>query len=500
MQWHVHLGCIAILVLYTAGCLTRLTSILAAVITISYAHRAPLANFGLDQVNSFLVVYLALAPCGKTWSIDRLWERWRIARLAVRCGRAPVYVAAAPVASARVVTRLLQIQVCVVYLFAGLGKLKGEAWWDGNAIWMAIANQEYQSADLTWLCHFPWLINLLTHFTVAWELTFVALVWRPRLRPVVLAAGILMHLGIGAFLGMWTFGLAMILSYLSFAPPEACAAIESAVAKRFLSGARVVTCGPGWIGRQWGAIRCALSFNTDLELRIEGPRSAPERTPPQPAWTPLAWCEAVLQKPSNEWPLASNPAAGGERRLLVICGNGTQRLNIQRHFDDRGWVCRGAPDLPQALTLLSLSAADVVLAVTATRDETTLFESFETLCRTFESRSPGTVLLTTPRLSEALTTRPTMRRRVALAPCSLGELRIEVESASPGGTPFSAVAAPANLPAPRKSKPSAAGAGSVAPRPARKPASQTLAVAGTGNGRPATSGVRTAAVPVKESR
>jgi len=250
MQWPVHLGCIAILVLYTAGFLTRVTSILAAVITISYAHRAPLANFGLDQVNSFLVVYLALAPCGKTWSIDRLWERWRLARSAVRSGRAPVFVAAAPVASARVVTRLLQIQVCVVYLFASLGKLKGEAWWDGNAIWMAIANQEYQSADLTWLCHFPWLINLLTHFTVAWELTFAALVWRPRWRPLVLAAGILMHLGIGAFLGMWTFGLAMILSYLSFAPPEACAAIESAVAKRFLAGTRVITCGPGWIGRQ----------------------------------------------------------------------------------------------------------------------------------------------------------------------------------------------------------------------------------------------------------
>jgi hypothetical protein len=204
--------------------------------------------------------------------------------------------------------------------------------------------------------------------------------------------------------------------------------------------------------------------------------------------------------PSDEWPLASNVAAGGEQRLLVICGNGTQWLNIQRHFDDRGWICRGAPDVPQALTLLSLSAADVVLAVTATRDETLLFAAFEALCRKFESRSPGTVLLTTPRLAEALTARPTVRRRVALAPCRLGELRIEVESARRGGTQSSTVA-PANPSAPRKSKPSAVGAGGVPARPARKPASQTLpVVAGTANGRPATSGVRSAAMPVKESR
>ena len=207
LRWPVHLACLAVLALYTAGAGTAVTSKLAFVVVASYAHRAPMATFGLDQIETFLTLYLCLAPCGAAYSIDA-WLRRRRGR-----------PEPAPSPRNTLAARLIQVHLCVLYTSAGLAKLKGEAWWDGTAIWKAAANLEYQTADLTWLAAAEPVGHLLTHVTVAWELSFWALVWRPRLRPYVLLIGTGMHLGIGAFLGMWTFGLVMTFAYLTFVPP-----------------------------------------------------------------------------------------------------------------------------------------------------------------------------------------------------------------------------------------------------------------------------------------
>jgi membrane protein implicated in regulation of membrane protease activity len=44
-------------------------------------------------------------------------------------------------------------------------------------------------------------------------------VWPRLIRPIVIAIGIGMHLGIGIFLGMWTFGLSMIIANIAFVSP-----------------------------------------------------------------------------------------------------------------------------------------------------------------------------------------------------------------------------------------------------------------------------------------
>ena len=203
-MWAFHYCCVAATAAFAAGLATPATGVLSFLAVTSYAQRVPAATFGLDQTLAFLGLYLAIAPCGRVFSLDALLFGPR------------------PGASARagLTTRLIQVHLCVIYTSAGLAKLKGTAWWDGSAVWKAASNLEYQSADLTWLAGVEPAANLLTHFTVAWELSFWALVWRPRLRPYVLAGGLGMHLGIGAFLGMWTFGLAMCFAYLAFVPPE----------------------------------------------------------------------------------------------------------------------------------------------------------------------------------------------------------------------------------------------------------------------------------------
>lgn len=194
---------ILVSLLFTAGAFTRVTSVLAFLITTSWSQRVPVANFGLDQIVGLLCLYLAIGPSEASLS----WDSYR---------RHKKGLSTQPLPSARLALRLLQVHLCIIYLWAGFAKLKGETWWTGEALWRVIANQEYQTADLTWMAKIPWLPYLLAHITIVWEVFFCALIWNRTLRPLMLFIGVCIHLGIGAFLGMWTFGLIMIVPYLSF--------------------------------------------------------------------------------------------------------------------------------------------------------------------------------------------------------------------------------------------------------------------------------------------
>ena len=122
--------------------------------------------------------------------------------------------------STNIAIRLIQLHMCIIYLFAGMSKLTGPAWWNGTAMWNAFGNLEYQSLDMTWLHSHPWLVNLMTHVTVFWELYYCALIWPRRLRPIMLALAVPLHLGIAVCLGMMTFGLVMLIGNLAFVSPE----------------------------------------------------------------------------------------------------------------------------------------------------------------------------------------------------------------------------------------------------------------------------------------
>src|SRR5204863_500033 len=92
--------------------------------------------------------------------------------------------------------------------------------WDGTAIWNAVANLEYQSIDMTWLANYPLAVNVMTHVTVAWEVSYCALIWPRLTRPLVLLLAIPLHLGIAFCLGMMTFGVAMLIANVAFVSPE----------------------------------------------------------------------------------------------------------------------------------------------------------------------------------------------------------------------------------------------------------------------------------------
>jgi len=209
--WPAYAVSMIILALFTIGLWTRVTSFLSLCVVISFANRVPAALFGLDQINVMLTLYLTIGPSGQALSLDR----W-LARRRLGSDLPPP----APSASANLALRLIQVHMCVIYFFAGVSKLQGPSWWNGEAMWRAFANLEYQSVDMTWLARYPWLINLMTHVTILWEVFFCVLIWKPLWRPIMLAGAVVLHIGIGAFLGMWTFALAMLIGCASFLPVE----------------------------------------------------------------------------------------------------------------------------------------------------------------------------------------------------------------------------------------------------------------------------------------
>lgn len=206
--WTFHGLALATFALLMLGLWTRFAAVVAFVFAVSYAHRTPGALFGLDQINSLLSLYLIVGPSGSRFSIDA-W-RARRARRAV----------ATPSITANMAIRLIQCHLCVIYAVAGLSKLQSAAWWNGSAVWGAIANQEYQTLDVTWLAHWPLIVSALTHATVVFEVSYCVLIWNRWTRPLVLFAATCLHLGIVFVLGMPTFGLAMLIANVAFVSPS----------------------------------------------------------------------------------------------------------------------------------------------------------------------------------------------------------------------------------------------------------------------------------------
>ena len=214
LLWVAHGLALLVFLLLTIGLFSRTAAVLAFLLTVSYMHRAAGALFGLDQINVMLTLYLVIGPCGGRFSVDA-WLRAKKREQGGQADPAPLESI-----SANIAIRLIQIHMCVIYFFAGARKMLGASWWDGSAMWLSIANSEYQTVDLTSMASMPVLLALMTHIIVLFELSYCVLIWNRLTRPVVLLTAVMMHLGIATCLGMATFGLAMLIGNLAFIAPQ----------------------------------------------------------------------------------------------------------------------------------------------------------------------------------------------------------------------------------------------------------------------------------------
>lgn len=182
---------------------------------ISYDHRNLAIPYGVDVVLACLLLILCVAPVGRAMSLDRV-RAVRTAKRENLDATLPPYTS--PWAGA--CTRLMQIQMAVIFLYSGLSK-RGDDWRDGDAMWLVFTTNEYYNrAIVDLLARQYWLVNVATYATILIEIAYPFLIWQRRTRPYLLAAAIFLHLQFAIFLGLFYFAFVMIMGHMSFVRPE----------------------------------------------------------------------------------------------------------------------------------------------------------------------------------------------------------------------------------------------------------------------------------------
>jgi len=187
---------------YAAGGLTKLTSILAYLVVVSIHHRVPFAVSGAMAILDSIGLIAVFLPLGRHYSIDAL--------MASRRGDPP-----GPIRIRSIAMLTLHVQLFAIYLFNVIHK-HGDTWMDGTAVHYALANTQFAWATGVFVArHAPtWLIAAMTYATLAAEGTIALAVispWRRRIcRRYAAVAIVALHVGFALLLNVGPFLLGLV--------------------------------------------------------------------------------------------------------------------------------------------------------------------------------------------------------------------------------------------------------------------------------------------------
>jgi hypothetical protein len=191
----------------TIGWHSRLAALVVFALIVSFQHRDPWVWNSGDVAVRIEALILTLSPCGAALSVDQarssgtFWSAQQRPQWAVR---------------------LLQVQMSLIYLASALSKINGATWPQGTAVSYALRLPDLVLLSPPhWVTNSALLMNAATWGSLVAELSLALLVWNRRLRPWVLAAGVVMHTIIMCTIAVGFFTLAMFVLYLAFIPPEA---------------------------------------------------------------------------------------------------------------------------------------------------------------------------------------------------------------------------------------------------------------------------------------
>ena len=186
----------------TLGFFPRTQAVCLFIWLLSLHHRNSLIWDGEDLLLRLVCFLLIFMPLGASWSLGPR---------AKPPGQAYLWQ-----------LRLLQIQLCFLYVSSVLSKLLGEAWRDGTAMYYAFHLDDFAGrADwLTGILEIVWILKLATWLTLAIEMLLVVGVWAPRMRLPTIVIGILFHLAIELALNLFLFQWLMILLISTHLRPQ----------------------------------------------------------------------------------------------------------------------------------------------------------------------------------------------------------------------------------------------------------------------------------------
>jgi hypothetical protein len=221
LMWIIQGIFLACMVCYLVGFCSRPMAVICWFAHLSYVTRGYTIWFGMDVFLLFIMFYLMFAPTGAALSVDRLLARYRALK---KTGKLKTALEPEPSWGANVALRMIQIHMGIAYLCSALTKLQGPAWWNGLATWIPMNTSEFALVDMRWLgqtdWQWQWMCSLTTLATIAFELVFIFLVWLKWWRPLILAGAVMLHGGIGLFMGLFGFGVVMMTGCSSFFFPS----------------------------------------------------------------------------------------------------------------------------------------------------------------------------------------------------------------------------------------------------------------------------------------
>ena len=187
------------------GLATRLSLILLFLCYLSLCNHFPLVLMGGDNFARIINLFLIFTPCGKRLSIDSLIKT------------NPVNQLYSPWAQ-----RVIQVQLCVIYLVNVLYKFAGEQWRDGSAVYYATRLLDYTKVAIPPFLDFPIASKILTWSTLALELSFVFVFWirDKKIRYTMLLLGFFFHLGLDICFGLASFEWVFISTLILFVSAE----------------------------------------------------------------------------------------------------------------------------------------------------------------------------------------------------------------------------------------------------------------------------------------
>jgi hypothetical protein len=190
------------LVFLLFGLFTRISAIACWVLSYLTLYGGISSGYGMHMFLHIAFFYLMLMPCGKAISIDNLRKKSGM-RLVDSWPR-----------------KVLQLHIAIMYASTGIEKAVGDQWWNGEALWRSMNMPYHTQYDMSWMANYPVGVAITGIGILAVEIFYIVCIWIKDVRVIWLCITIMMHVFIGVFLGLWLFGLMMIILNLGAFGPE----------------------------------------------------------------------------------------------------------------------------------------------------------------------------------------------------------------------------------------------------------------------------------------
>ena len=132
---------------------------------------------------------------------------------------------------------IILIQICILYFFSNLYKLMDPHWLSGDTLMYISRVDAFSSSTMRALfADHPTLSLIGTYVVLLYQGLFPVLVWIKRIKIPFLILGVLIHISIAFGMGIFTFGIVMILTYFLFLDTEQIQWIKKCFSRKRLKG------------------------------------------------------------------------------------------------------------------------------------------------------------------------------------------------------------------------------------------------------------------------